>query len=276
MILSVAVATVLLGTSGQESVRWERHWTVAVRKARAAQKPLMVDFWADWCGWCHKLDETTYADPHVIDLSRGFIPVKVDTEGGARQSALAQKYHVTNLPTIMFLSPLGNPVLRLTTYQGPGQFPRTMAAAREAAARVMAWEEKLRHNPSDADALADFGVHLFEQEFYADAKELLARARKLDKREPLADRKSTRMLLAGLERNDGRYAEAEGILKEALDLPPLPEYDAKLLYVMGKTYAAWGKPAEARAAFKVCLKEYPHHSISSKVRQSLDGLDQKK
>jgi hypothetical protein len=45
---------------------------------------------------------------------------------------------------------------------------------------------------------------------------------------------------------------------------------------MGKTYAAWGKPVEAKAAFKVCLREYPQHPISSKVRESLDWLDKKK
>ena len=43
----------------------------------------MVDFWAEWCGWCHHLDTTTYVDPTVVKLAHDFVAVKVDTEGKA-------------------------------------------------------------------------------------------------------------------------------------------------------------------------------------------------
>jgi thioredoxin-like negative regulator of GroEL len=256
-------------------VRWESQWTVALKKARAARKPIMVDFWADWCGWCQRLDQTTYVDPEVVRLSRDFIPVKVDTEGGSRQTAIALKYEVTTLPTILFLSPAGNPVLRISTYQGPGQFPATMNAAKETAARVMAWEDTLRTDGSNAVALAEFGVHLFEQESYRDAKDLLGRARKLDGKRPLSERKRTRLLLAGVQKSEDRFAESEAVIKEALELPPAPEFDARLHYLLGRLYAAWGKPGLARAALKTCINHYPHHPITPKARDSLEALDRK-
>lgn len=44
-------------------------------------RPLVIDFYTDWCGWCKHMDKTTYADPVVISLiNRYFYPVKIDAE----------------------------------------------------------------------------------------------------------------------------------------------------------------------------------------------------
>lgn len=44
-------------------------------------RPIVIDFYTDWCGWCKHMDKTTYADPVVISLiNRYFYPVKIDAE----------------------------------------------------------------------------------------------------------------------------------------------------------------------------------------------------
>lgn len=268
----------MLGEAGKSggggAIRWERNFEDALRKARAARKPLLVDFWAPWCGWCHKLDSTTYADPEVVKLADQFVAVKVDTESTTEGQAIAFRYDVSSLPTIAFLSPHGRPVMRINGFQGPGQFPRTMDAARDVARRVMGWEDALEKRPHDAETLAALGVHLFEQDALTESGQLLRRAYELDASRPLAERKQTRMLLGAILKTQKKFEEAERVLKSALMLPSHPS-DAKILYVLGKNYLAWGRAADGRQALQTVVQQHSHTAIAEKARESLVALEKK-
>ncbi len=49
--------------------------------SKKENKPLLIDFYTDWCGWCKKLDASTYKDPDVIRyVNKYFYPVKFDAE----------------------------------------------------------------------------------------------------------------------------------------------------------------------------------------------------
>ena len=259
----------------QPGIRWEKPFEAALRRAKSEGKPMMVDFWADWCSWCQRLDQTTYVDPRVVKLSADFVTVKVNTEGGPREAAVADRYNVDSLPTIMFLSPAGHPILRLSGYQGPGQFPETMETARQSGLRVMAWEAALDRDPRDPAALAALGAHLLDQDFEAESQTLLAQARGLDAQRPILERKKTRLLLAALRKGGERYVEAEAILKEALALPPSPEYDPKLLYVLGKLYLVRGRNDEARAAFRQVITLHGGSPVADKARETLVAMDKR-
>jgi thiol-disulfide isomerase/thioredoxin len=261
------------GGHASSGIRWERHFEEALRKARSTHKPLMIDFWAEWCGWCQRLDQTTYLDPDVIKLADGFVAVKINSEGSPREQEVALRYDVASLPTIAFVSPGGRLITRLTGYQGPGQFPRTLEVARQMAGRVMGWEDSIDRNAEDATALGALGVHLYEQDAYRDSKPLLSRAVRVDGHRPLEERKRNRLLLAALEKVEHRYPQAETLIQQGLAMTPSPEYDAKLLMVLGKVYASWGRLDEARVVLTRVVQSYPQTPVAEKARETLVALD---
>ncbi len=271
MIASIALALALLG-NGQPGIRWEHRFEDAVKRARAAKKPIMIDFWADWCSWCHRLDQTTYVDPVVVKMSEEFIALKLDTEGAKKNQEIALRYNVATLPTITFVTPGGRQILTLKGFQGPGQFPRTMETAREVGGRVMAFEEALDGNPRDAAALFGLGVHLFEQEFYEESREVLARAVAADEGRPVKDRKQARMLIGIIQNYDRKYAEGEQVLKEALGIRPATEYDPKMLFVLARLYVAWNKKDAARNVLVTLIHDHPDSSVTPKGRDLLKSL----
>jgi tetratricopeptide (TPR) repeat protein len=203
------------------------------------------------------------------------VPVKVNTEGTAKEVAVARHYEVTSLPTIAFLSPAGRMILRLNGFQGPGQFPRAIEVARERAAKIIGWEDDIEHNPRHAEALSSLGAHLFEQEAYEESGDLLERAVKADRERPADERKRTRMLLGIVHKYNHKYPESEAILKEGLALQPTGDYDPKLLYVLARLYAGWKKYDDARAILRQILSTYAQSPVAEKARETLVALDRK-
>jgi thioredoxin-related protein len=273
-VIGPLALTLLLGASPLGApIKWERDFDAALKKAQASGKPLVVDFWAAWCGWCERLDKTTYRDPKVVKLLAGFVPVKVNTEGSRHEIDVAMKYGVSSLPTIVFISPSGRAVLTLQGFQGPGQFPEVVEQAKSEAAKLMTWEAALQKNPADAEALLGLGIHLLDNSGFDEARDVLARARQADAARSAPDRKQARMLLGTLEYYAGRYPQAEAILKEGLGLRPEGEFEPKMLYVLGKTYLKWGRKQEARAALQSVLDSYASSAIAQKARETLVALD---
>jgi thiol:disulfide interchange protein len=77
----------------------------ALKRARSEKKLMMVDFTAEWCSWCKKLEKDVYTKPDVRAKIDQFIPVLVDVD---KQQDLAKQYGVEGMPYIAVVDADGN------------------------------------------------------------------------------------------------------------------------------------------------------------------------
>lgn len=76
--------------------------------ARAAAKPVMLDFYADWCVSCKEMEHYTFTDERVHSSLADVVLLQADvTANDAEDQALLQRFGIFGPPTIVFFDANG-------------------------------------------------------------------------------------------------------------------------------------------------------------------------
>ena len=121
--LQIIVALLLSVTSaladGGVSFVTVSTWQEALDLAKKSGKPIFLDAYTDWCGWCKVMDKETFAKAEVAKvMNAAFVNVKMEMETGEGVD-VAMKYRISGFPTFMVFDTKGNPTYKTFGYQAP-------------------------------------------------------------------------------------------------------------------------------------------------------------
>ena len=114
----------------------------ALKKSKTEKRPVFIDVYTDWCGWCKVMDKNTFNDPQVAKLlNEKFYAVKFNGEqkedvvfngttfkfvgsgrSGYHELAAALLNNKLSYPTVVFLNEEFNMIQPLQGYRKPEEF----------------------------------------------------------------------------------------------------------------------------------------------------------
>jgi len=102
---TLLVWAVLLWTTAEAAeVKWHAY-SPGLKLGQEQGKNILINFYADWCGYCRKMDQETFTDEDVAAyLDKNFITIKVNAD---KAKDLAASYQVQGLPMLWFVEPSG-------------------------------------------------------------------------------------------------------------------------------------------------------------------------
>ncbi len=141
-MLLAALATAAVA-GDQKGIAW-LSYEDGLAVAAESGKMVMIDFHADWCKYCKKMDKETFSDPGVIRLvEQYFVPISVDTQ---KQQKIGQQYSVKSLPTMWFLESDSSPITPLPGFVDAKRFRTILGFISSRSFETMSFEDYLKES----------------------------------------------------------------------------------------------------------------------------------
>jgi thiol:disulfide interchange protein DsbD len=115
-----------------QRVRSVAELDAAVKAASAQGKPVMLDFYADWCVSCVEMERDTFTDAQVKQRLAQAVLLQADvTANHADDRALLQRFSLFGPPGILFFDVQGRPIeqAKVVGFQKPARFVQALQAA---------------------------------------------------------------------------------------------------------------------------------------------------
>jgi thiol:disulfide interchange protein DsbD len=133
----ISIVLIMVGTwflkpeaSHMEEMKWVYYSEELYNQVLNGDKPIIMDFYADWCIPCREMDNITFSDPDIVEISKNYTLFKVDITSNTSDEVnkLKEKFDVRGVPTIIFIDSDGKERrdLRCIGFVKPEEFKKKM------------------------------------------------------------------------------------------------------------------------------------------------------
>ena len=131
VLLILAFSSCRQAPGHQSQYPWKPYSKQALKDSVAHKKPVVIDFFAQWCPDCHELDREVFSLPPIQAQLAQVTALRMDVtnQDGPRVQEIIQEYGVEGVPTIIFLDSRGVEInnSRVMGFVTPQEFSQALA-----------------------------------------------------------------------------------------------------------------------------------------------------
>lgn len=159
-VLLIAAMSGIPEASEEGAVKWMT-FEEALQRSKKERRPVFIDVYTDWCGWCKVMDKNTFNDPKISKLlNEKFFAVKFNAEqredvvfdghtfkfvpsgrSGYHELAAALLNNQLSYPTVVFLDEEFKMIQPLPGYRKPPEFHIIAQFIGEGHYKTVKWDE---------------------------------------------------------------------------------------------------------------------------------------
>ena len=124
-LLLILLCLPMIGFGQNQEINWGKNLDLAFDSASISNKIIMIEFMAEWCSPCKKMEKETFSNEKVIRKLNEFILIKIDVDKqqdiAKEYNRNAKKYGGIGIPNILFIDKEKNIVHQIVGFHTASQ-----------------------------------------------------------------------------------------------------------------------------------------------------------
>lgn len=253
---------------------WLKSVAAAQKAAKEKKQLILVDMFAEWCGWCHRFEREVFPSMVFQTATDDMILLRLDTEDGKEGTQFAEKFSVSSLPTFLILTPELTLAGELRGYAPPAEFVRKLKDTRAS------YDSFLNRVKTENSYATDYPRRLTLAKDFLQRKDFAngqSRFRKLtsEKGVPPSIRDEAYYQLAVSYAMQEKYDDAIRTAKKLTSLSSKGSAVENAYMLTGQVYFQQGNLKGAAAELRNFKKAFPQSALIPNVDKMLPEIERR-
>ena len=270
VLAALAVALALPASAGGS---WHKKVADAQKVARQKNQLILVDMFAQWCGWCHRFEREVFPSEVFQKATEDIVLLRLDTEDRGEGTQYAAKFGVTQLPTFLLLAPDLSLAGVIRGYAPPKEFVGHLDTTRKAYAD---FQQRVKKEASlkDPKQRLELAKEFMERASFDNSEK---RLRKLmtEKGVPATVRDDAYYHLAMTYAMQNRFEDGLKTVRSLRAISKTGEPVERAILLAGQIYLQQGNLLGAANEFRSFKKTYPNSPLVKNVDMFLPDIERR-
>jgi len=102
--VALLISLILLPAPAAFASPWITSLAAAQKKSKDSKQLIFVDLFADWCGWCHRMEQEVFPSMAFQKATANKVLLRLNTDDAGEGTRFSQQFGVTSLPTFLLLT----------------------------------------------------------------------------------------------------------------------------------------------------------------------------